>query len=170
MRKVWELYAGNIGDDCSMVGIVRRESRTVTLLTGPPLERSSDEAVVRRFLSAPGRHVVCGGTTGNIVGRYLDEQPETDISSMRPGVPPIAHLREVDLLTEGILTMSKAVERLRAAAGGAAVPQGNSGDLLLAHELLAADHVHILLGQRINDAYQSPRPPRVAILAPLARR
>ncbi len=164
MRKVWNLYGGQIGDDCSIVGIAARQSRMLSLFTGPPLDEETDESVVQRFLARPGRHVVCGGTTGNIVGRYLDELPETDMSTMRPGIPPIARMREIDLLTEGILTMSRTLELLRSAADGAAVPQGESGDILLARELTLADHIHIIMGQRINDSYQSPDlPPNLSL-------
>ena len=50
------------------------------------------------------------------------------------------------------------------AADGAAVPQGESGDILLARELTLADHIHIIMGQRINDSYQSPDlPPNLSL-------
>ena len=159
MHKVWELYGGQIGDDCSILGMVARQSRALVLFTGPPLEKDSDDKIVARFLSLPGRHVVCGGTTGNIVARHLDEEPQMDMNSMRPGIPPIGRLREIDLLTEGILTMSKAMEHVRAAVAGQPLPPGEHGDLMLARELMAADHIRILLGQRINEVYQSPMLP-----------
>lgn len=164
MRKVWELYGGHIGDDCSIIGMVARQSRGLVIFTGPPMDKERDDKIVAKFLSTPGRHIVCGGTTGNIVARYLDEEPQMDMKSMRPGIPPIGHLREIDLLTEGILTMSKALEHVRAAVAGQPLPEGQHGDVLLARELMAADHVHILLGQRINEVYQNPNlPPNLSL-------
>lgn len=159
MGKVSELYAGDVGDDASFVGILVRPQRTVVLFTGPPLDPGTDERVVKRFLDLGGRHVVCGGTTGNIVARYLDEEPELVLRSMRRDVPPIARMREVDLLTEGILTMRKALEHLRRAVAGHPLPQDDSGDALLALELMQADRVHLMLGQKINEYYQNPALP-----------
>lgn len=166
MRRVWELYGGRMGDDCSLIGLLAREHRTLTILTGPPLDRSDDERAVARFLAMPGRHAVCGGTTGNIVARYLNETPEVVISSMRSDIPPIARLRNVELVTEGMLTMNRATELLGATLENPRhpLPDDDNGATLLARELLQADTVNLLVGRRINDVYQNPNlPPNLSL-------
>ena len=164
MQKVRQLYGQAIGDDASMVGIFARQKRMLNIFTGPPLDRQTDEMMVEYFLSLPGRHVVCGGTTGNIVARMLDETPEIVVGTMRPDVPPIAIVREVDLMTEGILTLNKAVELLRGATQISQLPEDGNGAVLLAKEMLSADAVRIIAGQRINDCYQNPTlPPNLSL-------
>lgn len=164
MQRVLQLYGDHIGDDCSFVGILARHRRTLVILTGPPLDRTNDEEAVDRFFSIPGRHIICGGTTGNIVGRYLDQTPEVLLSSMRPDIPPVGRLREVDLVTEGILTMNKAADLLRDALATNTLPDDPNGAVLLAREMLHADTVHFLVGRRINDFYQNPDlPPNLSL-------
>lgn len=159
MAKVQQLYSGKIGDDCTLIGLLTRQKRRVTVFTGPPLDRTIDETIVSYFLSLPGRHVVCGGTTGNIVARLLDETPAVVIESIRPDVPPIAELREIDLMTEGMLTLNKTTEILRSTTHPDGVPEDKNGAALLARELLNADSIRFIAGQKINDFYQNPTLP-----------
>ena len=128
-----KLYRGHIGDDASFAGIYVRDRNSLILLTGPPLNELEDSSHVRRFLDFNGRKVVCGGTTANIVASYLHTIVDTDIASMRPDVPPVGTLPHVDLVTEGIFTMAKCLEFLRASNGNPArLPQDPNGAVLLA--------------------------------------
>ncbi|MFT3786301.1 MAG: SpoIIE family protein phosphatase [Tepidisphaeraceae bacterium] len=108
-----QLYGPTVGDDATFIGVRARLHRAAVLFTGPPLDMKHDNAIAQRVVEFPGRRIVCGGTTGNIVGIYVGEDPEVDIGTMRRDVPPIASLRHVDLMTEGILTMTKALELMR---------------------------------------------------------
>jgi len=74
---------------------------------------------------------------------------------MAPGVPPTATIRGTDLVTEGIITLSKAVRKL-------ASPEeayGRDGASRLARVLLDADHVEFLVGKAVNPAHQNPNLP-----------
>jgi len=159
MQRVDELYQGQFGDDASLLGVSVRPLRQAMVFTGPPLDARDDVRMARRLVGFPGRRIVCGGTTGDIVARLIDEEPQVDLATMAAMVPPIAHLREVDLLTEGILTMSAALELLKPAAQQDTLPTGENGAALLARELLLADEVLFLVGQRINEIYQNPSLP-----------
>jgi hypothetical protein len=155
------LYQGEIGDDASFVGVYIRKRNSLMIFTGPPLQADQDEHYVDRFLSFEGRKVICGGTTGNIVANFLGEIIDMDFSTMRRELPPIGMLSSVDLVTEGILTLSKATEYIRRCKCNLNHLQfDNNGAYLLAKEILEADSIHLLVGQSINEFYQNPLLPK----------
>jgi hypothetical protein len=155
------LYHGEPGDDATLLGLAVRNRNSTFIFTGPPLDPTQDEQYVQRLLSFNGRTIVCGGTTANIVSNYLGEPVRIDVKTLRPDVPPIGELSHVDLVTEGILTMSKALEYLRASGGDPSrLPADRNGARLLAEEILRADFLYILVGQRINEFYQNPLLPK----------
>lgn len=157
----FDLYQGQIGDDATMVGLYVRQRHPLMIFTGPPLEEGQDESFVNRLLDFEGRKVVCGGTTGNIVASYLGEIVEMDLSTMRRELPPIGMLSGVDLVTEGILTLSKATEYIRQCHCDLGhLRFDNNGAYLLAREILQADAIHFLVGQSINEFYQNPLLPK----------
>ena len=131
------------------------------VFTGPPLDESLDETCVQRLLEFEGRRVVCGGTTGNIVASYLGQVIDTDLKTITREVPPIGKLDGIDLLTEGIITISRAMDDLHECHGEeSALPAQGDGAVLLSRELLRADSIFFLVGQRINEFYQSPLLPK----------
>ena len=155
------LYQGMIGDDASFVGVYVRKRNPLMIFTGPPLDTEQDEVYVNRLLNFAGRKVICGGTTGNIVASFLGEIVDMDLSTMRRELPPIGMLSCVDLVTEGILTLSKATEYIRNCNCDVGQLQfDNNGAYLLAREILQADSIHFLVGQSINEFYQNPLLPK----------
>ncbi|OCR00414.1 serine/threonine protein phosphatase [Oscillatoriales cyanobacterium USR001] len=155
------LYRGKIGDDATFVGVYVRKKNPLMIFTGPPIEKSEDSLYVERLLKFEGRKVICGGTTGNIIAKYLGETVEMDISTMRKDLPPIGKLKEIDLVTEGILTISKAIEILRSCnCDISRLPSDQNGAVLLAREILEADSILFLVGQKINEFYQNPLLPK----------
>ena len=105
--------------------------------------------------------MVCGGTTANIVATHLGEVVETLIPTMTKDVPPIGRLSEIDLLTEGIVTLSKCIEYLKDANGeSTGLPFVIDGAVMLAKELLRADYIHFIVGLKVNKYYQNPLLPK----------
>jgi hypothetical protein len=156
-----DLYQGVIGDDATFVGLYIRQRNPLMVFTGPPLDEDHDEEYVDQLLGFEGRKVICGGTTGNIVASYLGEIVEMDLSTMRRELPPIGMLSCVDLVTEGILTLSKATEYVRNChCDLSRLRFDNNGAYLLAREILQADSIHFLVGQSINEFYQNPLLPK----------
>ena len=150
-----QFYGGRPGDDATCVAITVREPRYVTAAVGPPKNPEDDSKMVARLMGSPGTRVVCGGTTGKIVARETGESLVVDLASMMRGVPPTATVRGLDLVTEGIITLSKAVGKL-------ANPEeayGKDGAARLARVLLDADHVEFLVGKAVNPAHQNPNLP-----------
>jgi hypothetical protein len=156
---VMELYAGAPGDDVSIVVIKVRHKLVATVLTGPPQSAGADEAVLDQFIQRRGLHVVCGGTTAKIVSRHLGQPLDVDLTTMRPDVPPLARMGGVDLITEGILTLTRANELLRAGATKDTVRFRTDGAAALVRLLLDVDHVHFIVGLAVNPAHQNPSLP-----------
>lgn len=155
------LYQNKIGDDATFVGIYVRKRNPLMVFTGPPLDPSQDEAYVDKLLKFKGRKVICGGTTGNIVAGFLGETVQIDIGTMTKELPPIGKLSEIDLVTEGILTISKAIDILKKCnCDISRLPSGRNGSILLANEILEADSILFLVGQQINEFYQNPLLPK----------
>lgn len=154
-------YAGNVGDDATVVVMKVREPRAVAVLTGPPADMREDEAVVRRFLTFPGRKVIAGGTTAHIVSRVTGHVVQVNLEYPDPEVPPTAVMADVDLVTEGVLTLTKTLEKLAHARYSGELPSPRQdGATLLAKVLLSSDDVYLLVGTAVNPAHQNPDLPR----------
>lgn len=151
-------YLGLPGDDSTVVSIKVRCARHLTLLTGPPVDPSSDSKVVKRFMRQTGKKAIAGGTTANIVSRETGKSLLVDLSCYNEKIPPIAHMENIDLVTEGILTLNAVLERINDFPKHCAERQGD-GATLLTRMLLDADHIDIFAGKAVNPAHQNPHFP-----------
>jgi len=157
MLRTCEMYEGQIGDDTSMVGLLLRESRAAMVLSGPPLDEKEDDELANRILNFNGTRIICGGTTADIVALRAGFAVQTDNTFVRGNVPPIGFLPGIDLLTEGILTLTATVELLDKAHGNIQLLLAeHNGASLLAQALLYADKITFVVGQKINPFYQNP--------------
>ncbi len=156
---VCELYAGPPGDDVSIVVIKVRRKLVANIFTGPPADSSSDEKAVKRFLRYGGQHVVCGGTTAKIVSHYMSMPLEVDLDTMTEDVPPIAHIQGIDLVSEGILTLTRTGMLLRSQVDKKKIQFQTDGVSNLLRIMLKVDHVHFIVGQAVNPAHQNPELP-----------
>jgi hypothetical protein len=153
------LYADRPGDDVSIAVIKVRHKRVANVFTGPPSNRSEDAQWVDRFTHRLGQRVVCGGTTAKIVARHLGHSLDVDLSTITAEVPPMARLAGMDLVTEGILTLTRLRDMLRGGAERASVRFAVDGASSLLRLLLEVDHIHFLVGQTVNPAHQNPELP-----------
>lgn len=151
-------YIGKPGDDSTVVVIKLRRPRRLSLLTGPPANRDMDEQVVNAFLRRPGKLIVAGGTTANIVGRVTGRSVIVDLEYQDAEIPPIAFIEGIDLVTEGVLTLSAAANRL-ADPRKLRAAKRRDGATLLAAQLLEADTIDIFAGTAVNSAHQNPNFP-----------
>lgn len=67
---------------------------------------------MKDFMAADGKKIVCGGTSSQIAARYLNREM-TNNNDGTKDVPPTANIRGLDLVTEGVLTMSHTFKLLR---------------------------------------------------------
>jgi len=160
-QAAWDLYCGKPGDDVSVAVIKVRHKLLATVLTGPPADRSTDKKIVDRFTQRPGFLAVCGGTTSKIVAHYLGNKSlEVDLSTMKPDVPPLARSEGVDLMTEGILTLTRTNELLQSGAEQETVKFQTDAASALVRLCLDVDHIHFIVGLSVNPAHQNPDLPR----------
>lgn len=139
-----ELYGGKPGDDASLVGLYLRPRHGAIVFTGPPLQQEDDAKCVQKLMAFEGRKIVCGGTTGNIVARELEQEIEVDLTTITRDIPPIGRLDGIDLVTEGILTLSKARDYITACHGDyITLPTDMNGAAMFALEILYADAIHL---------------------------
>ena len=108
-----DLYGQKPGDDTTVAVARVIERRILNIFTGPPTHKEDDERVVRDFMNQEGQKVVCGGTSANITARVLKKEIITSLNYADPTVPPTASIEGLDLVTEGVLTIGKALGLLR---------------------------------------------------------
>lgn len=159
-----ELYAGKPGDDTTVCTIAIKKRQQLNLLIGPPTNRHDDNRVLSLFFAKGGSHVVCGGTTSKIVGEYLGEPVIPKLDYPSPDLPPIAEIKGVDLVTEGIVTISKvlayAQDYLDENRCYTQWAYGKDGASLLARQLFeSATDIHFFVGKAVNPAHQNPALP-----------
>jgi hypothetical protein len=151
-----QLYAGKPGDDATVMTLQIREPRTLTVAFGPPQSPEDDHRLVQIIREEAGKKVVCGGTTGTIVAREMGQNIEVDLEQpLDPDVPPTGRLHGIDLLTEGIITVSKALNYLKVARSPKEIESSN-GAADLAKLLMNSDRIRFLVGRAINPAHQNP--------------
>jgi hypothetical protein len=150
------LYADRPGDDVSVVAIKVRRKRVAAVLTGPPSDPERTDKVISAFLGHTGLLAVCGGTTGKLVAKHLGNPLEVDLATATADVPPIARIAGIDLVTEGILTLTQVREMLRADATLETVKFRNDGAAALVRLFLDSDEVRFIVGQAVNPAHQNP--------------
>lgn len=154
-----DLYLERPGDDTTVATIKAVKPRVATLFSGPPTDKAKDEYVVKKLMSTTGYKIVCGGTAANIVSRVLHTEIRTSFQIIDPGIPPIGHIKGIDLVTEGVLTLQGAVEKLQKVKGSKDTDflYAEDGASMLARMLLEeCTHIHMIVGKTINPAHQNP--------------
>ena len=101
--------------------------------------------------------MICGGTTAEIIARELKLKLDMVQHFADPSLPPTSILEGFDLVTEGILTISK-VEEILENYNSETRLYGSPADEVV-KRLLQHDVIHILVGTRINWAHQDPDQP-----------
>ena len=102
-----------------------------------------------------GKKVLCGGTTATIISRELQLPLQVSMEITDKELPPLSYMEGIDLITEGILTLSK-VERLLT-QGIPEKSQGPANDLV--NLIQNSDKITFIVGTRINVAHQDPNLP-----------
>jgi hypothetical protein len=152
-------------DDASILVLHARDGRELTVFTGPPSDPSMDDACSERFMKRPGRKILCGDTTSSIVSLYLGSMLRQIPDTAKDGLPCLSRLEGVDMVTEGILTLSRTIEYLESSKGDrTALPASRNAAVVLAEELLLADSVILMVGLADNSAYSKLKLPSSMLL------
>ena len=158
------LYGGAPGDDTTIAVARVRGRHPVNLVVGPPESKDQDTRMMNLFFSKEGTKIVCGGTTSNVVSRYLHRPVLASLDYPDPEVPPISQIEGVDLVTEGVITLSKvlayAEDFLDLAKLAPQWAVKKDGASLIARELFEnATDINFFVGRAINPAHQNPNLP-----------
>ncbi len=146
-------------DDISCMVIYLRKPRRLRLLTGPPFRPESDAAYAELVRNFDGKIILSGGTTANIVSRELKRPIDVDMKLvMKAGnLPPPARMEGVDLVSEGILTLTDVVQRLEAD------PPLSTPEPLVSKQMIElfreSDEIEFIVGTKVNEAHQDPSLP-----------
>lgn len=142
-------------DDMSAGVIYFRRPRRLIVLSGPPYSKDRDAEYAGMLRDFEGKKVICGGTTAGIIGRVLGRPARLELRGCCPDLPPISHMDGVDLITEGILTLTKAMQLIE---DNAPLRDDNPAAMLV-NLMRESDIIQFIVGSRINEAHQDPKLP-----------
>ncbi|OQA63771.1 MAG: Stage II sporulation protein E (SpoIIE) [Spirochaetes bacterium ADurb.Bin269] len=161
--KAQQLDCYRAKDDITCGVIYFRRPRDLLIMTGPPINPDHDTEMVRVFSSFPGKKIVSGGTTANILSRELGRKVTLNLRNIDPNIPPVSQMDGADLVTEGIITLGRVAEILeqgsRIGATASTERDRENGAGKIVEFLLDSDRITFVVGTRINDAHQDPNMP-----------
>jgi len=144
-------------DDTSCASIYYRDPRKLLICTGPPYEKEKDKVLVEKFKAFKGKKILCGATTADIISRELNVKIIDSFDFTDKELPPVSSMEGADLITEGILTLSKVKRILEKITHNTVLGTGPADEIIkLIHE---SDQIHFIIGTRINIAHQDPTLP-----------
>ncbi|KNY25720.1 SpoIIE family protein phosphatase [Pseudobacteroides cellulosolvens] len=160
------LYAQEPGDDTTVVTVNIRKPVRLNVMVGPPIDSQEDREIIYDFTALEGKKVVCGGTTSQIVARVLKKEIKTNFDYYNPSVPPTADIDGIDLATEGVLTLRKTLDYIKACDSSESTMKDflnlnkKDGASRLAKILLEeSTNIHFIVGRAMNPAHQNPEFP-----------
>lgn len=139
--------------------------QTINLMIGPPANPEDVPNMMSLFFSKEGKHIVCGGTTSTLAADFL-KKPLVVGSPIYidPEIPPTAKIEGVDLVTEGVITISRVLEYARDYIKDnrryTNWSHKKDGASLIARLLIKeATDINFYVGKAVNPAHQSPKLP-----------
>jgi hypothetical protein len=164
-NQCYSLYGGQPGDDTTVCTVKIRRRKQMNLLLGPPENPEDVTKMMSLFFSREGRHIVCGGTTSALAAEYLKKPLDASLPLyVDPEIPPTAKIEGVDLVTEGVITMSRVLEYARDyLKDNEQYTQWSykkDGASLITRMLFEeATDINFYVGRAVNPAHQNPKLP-----------
>ena len=159
------LYGGEPGDDTTVCTVKIRQRQPVNLMIGPPSDPKDVQKMMSLFFSKAGKHIVCGGTTSTLAAEYLGKKVEVGLPVyIDPDVPPTSKIEGVDLVTEGVITVSKVLEYAKNYLADnqryTDWSYKKDGASLISRMLFEeATDINFYVGRAVNPAHQNPNLP-----------
>jgi hypothetical protein len=144
-------------DDTSCATIYFREPRKLLVCTGPPYEEEKDHELGKIVKEFKGKKIISGATTADIVARETGVEIEDSFNFDDPELPPLSYMPGIDLVTEGILTLTKVTRLLKEYSSSS--PAGKGPADRIVNLFRESDEIHFIIGTRINIAHQDPSLP-----------
>lgn len=116
------------------------------------------------FFSKEGKHIVCGGTTSNLVSGFLKIPLLASTDYVDHEIPPIAIIDGVDLVTEGVITINRVLLYAKNYLQNNELYYDwsvkNDGASLISKLLFQeSTDINFYVGCAINPAHQNPQLP-----------
>ncbi|WP_167957095.1 SpoIIE family protein phosphatase [Anaerosporobacter faecicola] len=161
-----DLYMQTPGDDTTVAVARIIDKKVVHIFTGPPQKKEEDEKIVEQLMEGEAERIVCGGTSANIVSRVLNREIKTSLNYIDPDIPPTAHIEGFRLVTEGVLTLNRAVSLLKHYVEEEIdenffleLDKENGGSQLAKVLIEECTSLKLFVGKAINVAHQNPNLP-----------
>jgi hypothetical protein len=148
---------GKSKDDTSCGIIYYRKPRRLLFVSGPPFNKEDDRAFSEKIVNYKGKKIIAGGTTAEVVVREMNLKAKAGLETIDESLPPISYVAGIDLVTEGILTLSKVVRILEEYSSNYQLKNGPADRII--KMFLNSDEIHILNGTNVNVAHQDPNLP-----------
>jgi len=147
----------NSKDDISSAVVYFREPRKLLLCSGPPFDKEKDDYLAEIVKEFNGKKIIAGGTTADIISFKLNIPIEDTLEFDDPDLPPISHMEGIELVTEGILTLSKVSGILENYNERTELGKGPADSIIKL--LLESDEIFLCIGTAVNIAHQDPNLP-----------
>jgi hypothetical protein len=144
-------------DDTSCLSLYFREPRKLLVCTGPPYEKEKDKELAAMVSGFSGKIIISGATTADILSRELGIPIHDSLQFDDPELPPLSSMEGIDLVTEGILTMTKVTRILKEYNSSYPLSKGPADRIVSLFR--ESDFIHFIIGTRINIAHQDPSLP-----------
>ncbi|BCK01746.1 SpoIIE family protein phosphatase [Anaerocolumna chitinilytica] len=161
-----DLYLSLPGDDTTVAVLRVTAAKKIDLFTGPPRNPEDDRKLIREFIESQGKKIICGGTSANIASRILKHPLVTSLNYTDPSLPPIATMEGIDLVTEGVLTLSRALDLVKRYKDGPVDEQffeeldkDNGGSMVARYIIEDCTVLNLYVGKAMNEAHQNPSLP-----------
>jgi len=120
----------------------------------------NDKVMADIVKSFQGAKVICGGTTSEILSSELGIPVLVNLKEMRNSkeLPPSADMQGIDLVTEGTITISRALQLLEQNTNLDTLPDNPVKRLMSI--LTNSDIIDFVVGTKINEAHQDPALPK----------
>jgi hypothetical protein len=161
-----DLYNQVPGDDTTIAVARVMNTHPVNLFTGPPSDMKYDNLLIHDFMNGDSKKIICGGTSANIASRILDKPIITSLEYTDPSLPPIAKIEGIDLVTEGVLTLSRTLTLLKKYLNGnidfnffTELDKENGGSKVAKIIIEECTILNLFVGKAINEAHQNTELP-----------
>lgn len=158
-----DLYMQIPGDDTTVAIARIIHTKVVNLFTGPPSDIEKDNILIHDFMEEQSKRIISGGTSANIAARVLGKPIHTSLNYTDPALPPVAQMEDMDLVTEGVLTLSRALTLMKQYVEGNIdetffdeLDKDNGGSKIAKLIIEDCTVFHMFVGKAINAAHQNP--------------
>ncbi|MEG1553873.1 MAG: SpoIIE family protein phosphatase [Rikenellaceae bacterium] len=130
-------------DDVSCAVITLRNAKKTIFISCLPEDENKTDNLVKRLYNFNGKRIICGYPIASLIAGVKGENPLKDIISEDADLPPLWHMRDVDIVSEGLATLNKVYsvlnnEEMLFSEKGAAFS--------IIETLLESDEIHFVIG------------------------